>query len=678
MLLAFSRMLYSQSDCVTAIPVCGNSNLSFTPTGPGNVLEDLGGCLVSDEHYSVWYKFTVATAGTLTFVIDSNVDPDDYDFAVYGPNVTCASFGAPIRCNYAGSNPAGVTGLTLTTPVPTYFDRHLDVLPGETYYLIVDNYSRSANGFSLSWGGTATLSSAFNDIQLAPNPFLTPGTPVNNGPSEVKTCPLPGTYNLQSLSPRILNGNRDFIVSYHYTANDALLGLNEITNPILVNGINTYYYAIHYQDPTDPLNPINECRIVGDFKFVLEGIEGVNVDLLACNDNNKGTATFNLTSANVFPSDLTAVKKYYLSLDDLNNNVNEITNPLNYVSGERTIYVKITNAGNCTAIAEIYLKFFPPFPTFDATIQSCFIENNILNGEFDLTSVSLTNLAGATYKYYLTQADAFADTNPIANPTTYISQNATIYVRVYSPDGCFNIAKIALVVIAPIKSSLLKDQVICAEGRTTLDAGPGFDAYEWSTGATTPSINGVGIGKYWVKLRTGKCITYQEVTVRATQQPVITNVDITNNTITINVNGGVGPYQYSLDGITWQESNVFTNLPRGENSVYVKDSYNCTPVNIQITVPNLINAITPNGDNVNDALDYSALAYKKNVVLTIYDRYGNKLHVSDKLRNYKWDGTSGGKKIITGTYWYTITWNENDKNNTETKYNGWILVKNRD
>ena len=37
-----------------------------------------------------------------------------------------------------------------------------------------------------------------------------------------------------------------------------------------------------------------------------------------------------------------------------------------------------------------------------------------------------------------------------------------------------------------------------------------------------------------------------------------------------------------------------------------------------------------------------------------------------------------GKKVITGTYWYTITWNENDKNNTETKYSGWVLVKNID
>jgi gliding motility-associated-like protein len=110
----------------------------------------------------------------------------------------------------------------------------------------------------------------------------------------------------------------------------------------------------------------------------------------------------------------------------------------------------------------------------------------------------------------------------------------------------------------------------------------------------------------------------------------------------------------------------------------VKDFYNCEPTQIQVTVPNLINAITPNGDNINDFIDYSALAYKKNLSFVVYDRYGNKKFEADKTRNYKWDGTSGGKKITTGTYWYTISWNENDKNNTQTKYSGWVLVKNRE
>jgi hypothetical protein len=37
---------------------------------------------------------------------------------------------------------------------------------GETYVLLVDNYSHNHYGFSLTWGGTATLTSAFNNPAL--------------------------------------------------------------------------------------------------------------------------------------------------------------------------------------------------------------------------------------------------------------------------------------------------------------------------------------------------------------------------------------------------------------------------------------------------------------------------------------------------------------------------------
>jgi len=48
-LMIISQMISAQSDCPTAITVCGNSGISYTPSGPGNILEDLGGCLTDDE-----------------------------------------------------------------------------------------------------------------------------------------------------------------------------------------------------------------------------------------------------------------------------------------------------------------------------------------------------------------------------------------------------------------------------------------------------------------------------------------------------------------------------------------------------------------------------------------------------------------------------------------------------
>jgi len=369
-----------------------------------------------------------------------------------------------------------------------------------------------------------------------------------------------------------------------------------------------------------------------------------------------------------------------------------ITNPTNYQFNANTtvsVLIKDNSGILCdNPDGKIQLNL-SPFTATPATLTAC-NNNNVGSATFNLTQANVNEPAGSTKKYYKTLNDLNAGTNEITNFTNYvspagivyvkdyISTSSTVYVRITNLAGCFVIVKITLKVLSPIYSSVLMDKIICIDDTTTLDAGPGFDAYTWSTGESTQSIQNVSPGLYWVQLKSGRCTTMQMVKVTPSPQPVIASIDITNNTITVNVKGGKGPYQYSLDGVNWQDSNIFTGLARGEVVVYVKDAYDCTPIHVQITVPNLINAITPNGDNKNDYIDYSALAYKKNLVFTIYDRYGNKLYEADKLRNYKWDGTSSGKKVITGTYWYTINWNENDKNNTQTTYKGWVLVKNRE
>ncbi|MCJ7934289.1 MAG: gliding motility-associated C-terminal domain-containing protein [Chryseobacterium sp.] len=706
LILFISQAFYSQSDCVTAIPICGNSDISYTPSGVGSIVEILnqnGGCLSVNETYSVWYTFTVATSGTLAFTIKSNVLRDDYDFAVYGPtNGGCASlqndshvFVKPLRCNYWGSVATGETGLDLNLAPPAVlppnssamnnaeWSPYINALAGETYYLVINNHTRSANGFSMIWSGTASLSSAFNDPTLAPNPFITPGIPSADPtqPSKVMVCGLPTQFDFSTLTAGIVNGNNtNFNVTYHDNINDVLTGASPLTIAT-VDAVKTYYYRIAYHDPSNPDNPMNGCFINGKFKFVDASITANSATLLACNNNGAGTATYDLTTANVFTG-AGAVIKYYPTLADMNAETNEITNPTSYISPETTIYVKVTSAFGCKATATIRLQFHPTVVLNDAVLQECYIPDNVNFSTFDLShaAIGLPNPipTGTVVKYYKTMADAMSQTNPIAIPDAYLSSSTIVYARVTNEKQCFNIAKITLTVLPPVKSTVLKDKVICAEGKTTLDAGPGFDGYEWSTGETTQSINNVGIGTYWVKLKTGKCITLQEVHVRASLQPVISNIEISNNTIKVTANGGVPPYKYSIDGINWQDSNSFTGLPRGENTVYVKDSFNCIPVQVTVTVPNLINAITPNGDNVNDVIDYSALAYKKNLVFIVYDRYGNKLHEAGKIRNFTWDGTAFGKKIPTGTYWYTISWNENDKNNTETKYSGWVLVKNKE
>ena len=411
--------------------------------------------------------------------------------------------------------------------------------------------------------------------------------------------------------------------------------------------------------------------------FNIFPFQGTDVTINACQYNGKGIFNLNEAQVTQYPN---PIKSFYRTMADLNAGINLITNPDAYLStAPAEVFVKIQTVEGCLATAKITLAFYPVPVVQAASLSACFIADDEMRAKFNLTIATVSTNLNATKKYYATLADAEADANVITDPANYISHTTNVYVRVYDANNCYAIAKIALNVIPPKRSPLLTDKFICIDSRTTLDAGPGYESYEWSTGATTQSISGVGIGEYWVNLKFNGCITKQKVTVSKSADPVITGVDITNDKATVMVTGGVPPYKYSVDGVsTWQDSNVFNGLSRGQHVFYVKDALDCLPVQVSVTVPNLVNAITPNGDNVNDYVDYSSLSYKDNLVFNVYDRYGNKVFTGEKFNNFKWDGKHFDKKIVTGTYWYEVHWTESNAEKTPVKYTGWILVKNRD
>jgi gliding motility-associated-like protein len=70
--------------------------------------------------------------------------------------------------------------------------------------------------------------------------------------------------------------------------------------------------------------------------------------------------------------------------------------------------------------------------------------------------------------------------------------------------------------------------------------------------------------------------------------------------------------------------------------------------------PEIPNAFTPNGDNINDNWNIKYLSSYPNATVNVYNRYGEKVFSSRTTGTKNWDGKYGGVDVPVGTYYYVI------------------------
>ncbi|MDR4894217.1 MULTISPECIES: gliding motility-associated C-terminal domain-containing protein [unclassified Chryseobacterium] len=265
--------------------------------------------------------------------------------------------------------------------------------------------------------------------------------------------------------------------------------------------------------------------------------------------------------------------------------------------------------------------------------------------------------------------------NPISNPSGYVLNVGTtlIHVRVATPDGCFKVVRLNLT-LNPKPIVQLPDTLDFCEGKSVvLDAGSGFKSYEWNTGATTQTITVATPGTYTVKVTNiFGCESTSSTQVSYSVLAHIVSVNITNNTATVILSQS-GNYEFSLDNFTWQDSNIFTHLQMGEYTVYVRTKSGCTIGKKNFSIFNIPNAISPNGDGINDTWRIAGLENYPGTEVSLYDRRGAMVYKEIiKNRPFQWDGRYESHAVSTGNYWYTI------KVSDGRIYNGWLLIKNRE
>lgn len=231
-----------EQNCKGAIDVCTNSyNQSVSYTGYGTQ-EVYGTCLSRKESNSVWYVFTVQTGGSFGFTLSTT---KDYDFALYDiTSIGCAGVptATPVRCNYSATY--GNTGLTISSPAAAttlpaisygsggtpFMPGLSDVTAGQTFALIIDNYSADNTGYSVNFsvGGTSSI---FDNVA----PTFT-GTPSSNCTNTITL-----TFNEFIDCASIASNGSDFAISGPSAASiTAASGLNCTTNGLTKTIVLTY------------------------------------------------------------------------------------------------------------------------------------------------------------------------------------------------------------------------------------------------------------------------------------------------------------------------------------------------------------------------------------------------------------------------------------------------------
>lgn len=427
------------------------------------------------ENNSIWFKLKIKDSGTLGFILapESTDIFVDYDFWIYGPNISCGAFDEPIRCSttnpFASGGLDNLTGMNATATDDHEGPNHLgdqwvnqlDVLAGEEYYLIVDRPHGDAN-FSIQWTGTAS----FFEAPYFDNPLsvsLDMGVCDTDGQTDGHFL-----YDLTVHRSMLIGPQTGVALTYHLDNGDAITGDNPIPNPEAYTTI-ADPQVIHMR----MTNTITGCYAIETFvvdtgRPDFENPQNIDLNLHACDDDGvtDGFHVFDLAEHEaVFLGNRPHVSvKYYLTEPDAyaQTNAVTVTSPFVNTANPQTFYIRLDDAITGCYNVQPFTMEVHPLPVFNnpnnisLDLKICDQDDahdSITN--FDLTE-HWVMLTGGDFnlfiKYYESLGNAQNDTGQIINPFWYqnTAQSQTIYMRLEdATTGCYSIGSFQVDVILP-------------------------------------------------------------------------------------------------------------------------------------------------------------------------------------------------------------------------------------
>jgi gliding motility-associated-like protein len=334
------------------------------------------------------------------------------------------------------------------------------------------------------------------------------------------------------------------------------------------------------------------------------------------------------------------------------------------------IYYATQTVNGCESVNRLAISVAIVTPSLPINDVVDFICDNANDGSqlVDLTlyNSKIATCSNCVFTFYTSLAGA---ENQMASEQITPSANYNlslgtmmIYVRIDSNDKCYQVGKLSLTLVSEPILSVPESIPVCENSSVTINAGLGFDSYVWSTLETNPSITVSNVGVYSITVTQNHgnrvCSMTKDFKVILSNVALISTevqdwTDI-ENVISVSVSSSsVGNYEYSIDGVAYQDSNIFSGLRSGDYTVYVRDKNGCGISNQEVFILNYPKVFSPNGDGFNDTWAVRFSESEPKLMVKIFDRYGKLIKELNAMST--WDGTYNGHELPSTDYWFVVT-----------------------
>jgi len=209
---------------------------------------------------------------------------------------------------------------------------------------------------------------------------------------------------------------------------------------------------------------------------------------------------------------------------------------------------------------------------------------------------------------------------------------------------------------------LPSDTTACSQDGLTLTANPGYDHYQWNTGATTRGIEITQESGYRLKAEKGKCSDRHSLYVDFSRPPEAGLADTLRICPAEEEFATLKPakakeYQWHSNGSKARTLEVTESGTYAVTLTNQKGCRNADSIKAIETCPGKLyfpNAFTPDGDGKNENFRPRGEGIK-NYHLIIYNRWGTKIFASDDITQ-GWDGAFEGSQSPAGVYLYLCTY----------------------